>query len=261
MPTSQDFSWNSASRTDIGKVRRINEDALLERPELGLWVVADGMGGHDAGDVASQMIIDLLDSFLACPRLSAATEQLESRLIEVNQRLQKLSTERGGQTIGSTVATLYIHGRFALCLWTGDSRIYRFRNGNLEKLMQDHTLVEEMVQGGLLSREEASKHPQANLITRAVGAMDPLHVDMELYELEDQDVFLLCSDGLDKEVNENEVAAAIAKIPVTKLADELVELSLSRGARDNTTVIGLQVHDNLKLIANEEMSAMKTLGH
>ncbi len=238
------FSWNSASRTDTGVLRRINEDALLERPDIGLWVVADGMGGHDAGDAASSLIIELLDGFLTCPRLSAKVEQLESRLMEVNKRLQKLSRDHGGQTIGSTVAVLLIHGTLALCLWAGDSRIYRFRDGRLEKLIQDHTLVEEMVKQGLLDPEKARKHPQANLITRAIGAMDPLYLDMEIYELEDQDIFLLCSDGLDKEVSVDEIEAAMAQTPIAELANSLVNLTLSRGARDNTTTIGLQVHKN-----------------
>ncbi len=247
MSAPRPFSWSSAASSETGAVRRINEDALLERPDIGLWVVADGMGGHDAGNVASQLIVECLDDFSAGPRLGNKVERLEARLTEVNQRLRNLSTERGVQTIGSTVAVLLIHDSFALCLWAGDSRIYRFRDGRLKKLVQDHTLVEEMVQSGLLGREEADKHPQANIITRAIGAMDPVYLDMEIYELRDRDIFLLCSDGLDKEVEEDEVAAVIARTPIPELANSLTALTLSRGARDNTTVIGLQVHENCKL--------------
>lgn len=240
MDNAASLQWTSSGRTDVGKVRSINEDALLERPEIGLWVVADGMGGHTAGDVASKAVVDSLRDLSDPERLSSFAEEVENRLIRTNTHLRELAARKANQTVGSTVVVLLAFRRVALCMWAGDSRIYRFRNGVLERLTQDHALVEELVEQGMLSPEEAEHHPQANLITRAVGATDDLYVDLDVFDLEAGDVYLLCSDGLTKEVSEADIAAILARDEV-RASETLVEKALDHGAHDNTTVITVQI--------------------
>lgn len=241
MDAQNPFTWSSSSRSDVGMVRDVNEDACLERPDLGLWAVADGMGGHSAGDVASRMIVETLDAIPPAPRLSAMVEAVERGLLEVNSRLKEIAARQDTHTIGSTVAAMLASGRHCVCLWAGDSRIYRFRDRTLEKLTQDHALVEELVEKGVLSREEAAHHPQGNLVTRAVGASQELYLDMEMCELNDDDVFILCSDGLDKEVEDAEIAEVIARENGADLSEVLVDLALSRGGHDNVTVVAVRI--------------------
>jgi serine/threonine-protein phosphatase Stp1 len=229
----------SCARTDTGLVRSHNEDAVLERPELGLWAVADGMGGHSAGDVASAMVVESLRCAADGEGLSALVDHLDHALGEVNASLRQLARERGTKTIGSTVAVLLARETHALCLWAGDSRIYRLRNGYLEQLSQDHALVTELLAHGAIDPEQARTHPHGNLITRAVGADDELHLDLEIFTLRDGDLFLLCSDGLDKEVQEQELRDMLSSHSVAEIPDALVELTLSRGARDNVSVVAV----------------------
>ena len=235
------ITWTSSSRTDVGCVRDANEDSCLEKPDAGLWVVADGMGGYTAGDVASGMIVETLGALEPQLRLSDFVEQIEDCLVTVNRELRDYAAKKETNTIGSTVASLVANDRHAVCMWAGDSRIYRYRRGELEQVSQDHALVEELVEKGVLTRQQAAAHPQANLVTRAVGATDALFVDIEIVELEPDDVFVLCSDGLDKEVAEPEIAAAVESHQGGSLSNTLVELALSRGSRDNVTVITVHI--------------------
>ena len=124
--------------------------------------------------------------------------------------LREYAAREENHTIGSTVAALLARGRHGVCLWAGDSRLYRFRDGALEQITQDHALVEELVERGVLTRDQAVDHPHGNLVTRAVGAADRLFVDVEIFELREGDVFLLCSDGLEKELSEDEIAEVLA---------------------------------------------------
>ena len=199
------ISWSSSSRTDVGMVRDINEDAYLDRPDLGLWAVADGMGGHTAGDMASGMICEALNAVKPPQALSEFLDEVESRLLRVNEKLRAIAKGNESHTIGSTVAALIARDRHAVCVWAGDSRIYRCRGGQIVQITQDHALVEELVEKGILTRLQASTHPQGNLVTRAIGATDVLKLDLEIVELQPGDVFILCSDGLDKEVNQAEM--------------------------------------------------------
>ena len=222
-------------------VRQLNEDACLDRPEAGLWVVADGMGGHTAGDLASSMIVDALRDLQPTERLADYVDELESRLVGVNASLRAIAASQDTQTIGSTVAALVVSGSLGLCAWAGDSRVYRCRAGAIEQLTQDHALVEELVERGVLSREQATGHPQGNLVTRAVGAAETLCLDLEIFELHDGDVFVLCSDGLDKEVTPEEIAEVVGRDNERSISDTLVDIALSRGCRDNITVIAVEV--------------------
>jgi protein phosphatase len=231
--------WTSCCISDVGKVRRINEDACLDHPQAGVWVVADGMGGHAAGDLASQMIVDSLQAVGSADRLSTLVDAVDDRLEQVNLELRRLSRERRDrQTIGSTVVALLVHERICVCLWAGDSRVYRLRGGALTQLTRDHNQVAELVDQGLLTAEEAEAHPASNVITRAIGAADALYLDAKEYAVESDDVYLLCSDGLYKEVAPAEMRATLeGGDDCGELARALVDLALSRGARDNVTVL------------------------
>ena len=236
------FGWTSNACTDVGAVRELNEDAYLERPDLGLWLVADGMGGHFAGDVASKMVVSAMDALEPPGSLSKFVEAVEQRLIEANTRLREYAEREQAKTIGSTVVTLLVRDEHAVCLWAGDSRMYRYREGGMEQISQDHALVEELVERGVLSPEQAVDHPQGNLVTRAVGATDRLFLDIEIIPIQAGDLFILCSDGLEKMVVEEEISAIVEGNDTSQLSHALLERALAFGARDNVTVITVAIH-------------------
>lgn len=232
--------WQSFAQTDVGLVRQINEDAWLDRPDAGIWAVADGMGGHSAGDVASQMIVSALARLKPANDLSTLVEFAEHQLLGVNDQLQKMSLERR-QIIGSTVVCLLAVGQHAAFLWAGDSRLYRLRDGELQRLTTDHSKVEEYVRHGIISREEAYNHPDGNLITRAVGAAEALFLECNLTDLKAGDRFLLCTDGLDKHVRDEDIAATLLANELRLAARELIELALRGGASDNVTLLVVEI--------------------
>lgn len=234
--------WRSAGLTHVGKVRKHNEDSFLERSDIGLWAVADGMGGHSAGDVASQMIVDSLAQLTDEDSLPQRVSQVEDQLLQVNQRLVEKATE-GDQrlTIGSTVVALLTYRDLGVFIWAGDSRIYRRRDDRLQQLSTDHSQVELYVEQGLISREEASHHPHGNMITRAVGAADELFLDMDMCSLHAGDRFLLCSDGLTKHVTDLEIRDLLADGDTEAAANNLVDLALTRKAADNITVVVVDI--------------------
>ena len=242
MSEQSPFDWTSSACTDVGAVRELNEDAYLERPDLGLWLVADGMGGHLGGDVASQMVVSAMDS-LAPPRsLSTFVEAVERRLVETNTRLRDYAEREETHTIGSTVVALLVHGEHAVCLWAGDSRMYRHRDGRLEQISQDHALVEELVERGVLTPDQAIDHPHGNLVTRAVGAADRLFLDVEIIPIQAGDLFILCSDGLEKEIVEEEMSVMVEAGDARQLSHALLARALAVGAHDNVTVITVAIH-------------------
>ena len=240
---SKTFSWSSTGISDTGKVRKHNEDSMLERPEIGLWVVADGMGGHEAGDVASQMIVATMKKVHEGIALNRMINDIEDRLIEVNKRLiQKANATTKKSTIGSTVVSMVAHEKYCIYMWAGDSRLYRLRNKQLRQMTTDHSQVELYVEKGLISREEAAVHPHGNMITRAVGATDDLYLDMDIQELKKEDRYLLCSDGLTKHLNDFEIEAMLAKGTHEECCKELIDLTLDRGAGDNVTAIVVDIN-------------------
>ena len=235
--------WESAALTDIGTVRKVNEDNCFEAPQAALWCVADGMGGHQKGDVASQMIVETLASFESPDMFPVPTSQIEQRLQRVNNQLLDMATTSANTTvIGSTVAILLFDHLQAHCLWAGDSRIYRLRNGHLTRLTRDHSQVEEMLQAGLIDESEVEHHPSSNVITRAVGAMDNLLLDSTSYTLQANDIFLLCTDGLNKVVSDVEIRNMLLDIPIHQLPQKMIETALARNARDNVTVVVVKYH-------------------
>ncbi len=228
----------SSALTSVGKVRKHNEDAFLCQPEQAHWAVADGMGGHSAGDVASQSIVEALQLFEQQPHLSDSVDLLEDLLLQTNQKLLDLA---GGEQkiIGSTIAGLLLLTDYYLLYWCGDSRIYLYRNGVLVQESVDHTYTQGLVAQGRLTPEEAQVHPERNVITRAVGAADALYIDMDIRNLQAGDRFLICSDGLDKELSDTDIAAFMAQrhIPLEQLTQAMMDCCLERGGRDNITLI------------------------
>jgi serine/threonine protein phosphatase PrpC len=235
---SQDFSWSVVTFTDTGKVRKINEDDFMANTPQAHWAVADGMGGHDAGDVASQAISKALEKIEQTAKFDAFVDHVEDCLIEVNQTLQTLAGD-GDRVIGSTVAGLAIHKQHVLYYWVGDSRIYRFRNKTLKQLSIDHTYTQELVDQGKISLAEVADHPDKNVITRAVGADEHLFVDFEMEKIKANDVFFICSDGVEKEMDDKQVEQVLVEHQ-DNMADAgqiILDTVLAKGARDNVTFI------------------------
>ena len=219
MAQATPFRWQSASCSHVGRVRRINEDAMLDQPERGLWAVADGMGGHTLGDVASRMVVDALAHL---PQTS--TDAIRACLAEVNRRLMTEAAMRDVQVIGSTAVVLLASGSHCSCLWAGDSRIYRLRGGRLEQLTRDHSRVQEMVDRGELTPEAARISPLRNRITRALGVPGPLDLEARQLPSEASDLYLLCSDGLTGELKDSEIAAILEMDSLEAAADVLLAL-------------------------------------
>lgn len=232
--------WRSVSATHVGLVRKVNEDAVLDRPDIGVWAIADGMGGHSAGDVASQMLVESLGRLRVPADLSTFVEFAEHNILAVNDRLLDLSRARH-QVIGSTIVTLLMRERHCAFLWAGDSRLYRLREGEIAQLTTDHSQVEQYVQQGLLSREDAQFHPDNNLITRAVGATQALYLDCDVTEMRPGDRFLLSSDGLDKHVLVDEIADGLRRFELPRCARHLINLALEAGGTDNVSVCLVEV--------------------
>lgn len=228
----------SDAATHPGAVRKRNEDSLVHRPDLGLWAVADGAGGHGAGDVASQAVAAALEAIP--PGLSAAEilAQARLRLAGVHAELQAQAVALGeGRIIATTVVLLLArYGHFA-CLWAGDSRAYLMRGGILQRVTRDHSLVQEMVDQGTLTEAEAEAHPQANVILRAVGASGELVLDKVSGRIAPGDMLLLCSDGLFKAMPEEELAVMLAQ---GATAAAIIDAAVARGARDNVSVVLLR---------------------
>ncbi len=237
---SSGILWSSSARTDPGAEREDNEDAYLERPDIGLWAVADGMGGHARGEVASAMLVESLRQVVRPATLSAYVDEVEDRILTVNQQLREYAAERGLKTIGATVAALLVFQNLAVCLWAGDSRIYRYRNKRLKRLTRDHALVEDLVGLGIVNRAQAENHPHANLVTRAVGAADRLYLDIDVWDVRAGDLFLLCSDGLSKELSDKAIANTLRKQGQKEASGVLIEMALARGARDNVTAVAVR---------------------
>ncbi len=229
--------WSSACETHPGKVRKVNEDACLDLPELGLWAVADGMGGHDAGDIASQLVVDQLRKIQEPSEIHGFVSEVKTRLSEANQQLREMASQRyHDRTIGSTVVAMTAFGNQCAFIWVGDSRIYRLRNGTLEKLTKDHSMIEDYIDQGLLHPDEAESSSIANVITRAIGAEDELEIDYKIDTMNSGDVYLLCSDGLYREVTEQQISEGIAINNSATCAKTLLDLALANEARDNITV-------------------------
>jgi len=235
--------WRSSAFTDPGRKRALNEDALFENAELGVWAVADGMGGHRAGDMASQTIVDSLRRFRETRSLAERVDALESLILEANLDLHNHVDRPSGRDImGSTVALLAVFPPLAILMWAGDSRIYRLHRGRLEQLTEDHTMVQELVKRGHIRAEEAEHHPSANIVLRAVGGDANLKLDLDQVEITSGDRFLLCSDGLYKDVPEQQIEALLRIPDIHECSHRLRQAALEGGGSDNNTCIVIDFH-------------------
>jgi len=230
--------FECVSRTHVGLRRKVNEDSMMVRTDRGLWAVADGMGGHEAGDVASAKVTEALLRLPIFYGLDDLVEGAIAALKRVNQELIEIAaSEHGSRTIGSTVVGLAIADGQFRCFWAGDSRAYRVRGEQIAQLTRDHSLVQDLVDAGMLSPQEAENHPNSSVITRAVGVVEELKVDIVSGDARPGDQFLLASDGLTRLIDADELAAELSSMRPTEAAEKLIETVLSRGAPDNVTIV------------------------
>jgi protein phosphatase/serine/threonine-protein phosphatase Stp1 len=222
-----------------GMKRKHNEDTYVDRPDLGLWAVADGAGGHHAGEVASGMIRESLEAIPPGLSASELLAEVRNRIETTHDALRAEAERRGPDVIiASTVVVMLARNDFFACLWAGDSRAYLLRDGVLQQITRDHSLVQELVESGVIRPEEAEHHPRANVITRAVGAeLDDFLLDKVSGRIQVGDRFLLCSDGLCKTVPEHELASLLGEKGGPPPPDTLIAAALALNASDNVTAV------------------------
>jgi serine/threonine protein phosphatase Stp1 len=242
------FRIEDFSITHVGNVRSENEDSHISVPQDGVWLVADGMGGHYNGRFASQAIVDSVGDASLPDDLDAACNSVAGAIQDANARIFAKSLEVGKQ-MGSTMVALVVRADEFVVMWAGDSRAYLFRHDQLIQLTRDHTQVEAMLERGLLTPEEAVDHPMKHVLARAVGVQDVLEIDAIRDSIESRDIFLLCSDGLHGVIEDHEIAA-ILREQGHIAGDRLVALCLERGAPDNVTVTLVAANEPTLLALN-----------
>jgi serine/threonine protein phosphatase PrpC len=230
------FRFASAAQTHPGLRRSRNEDRVLDRSDRGLWAVADGMGGHFAGEAAAAQVIDALAGLESAGSGFVRLSALAMTLGRVNDALVQHRAE-AGEVCGSTLVALLAHEGHYACVWAGDSRAYRLRDGVLLALTRDHSMVQQLVDAGRILEHQRQGHPSASVITRAVGAAPGLQLDEAFGEIARGDVFLLCSDGLTTCVSDAEIAQMLGGEDLAFCTDALIERTLRRGGPDNVTVV------------------------
>ena len=224
------------SRTDIGKMRKTNQDALIESTELRLYGVADGMGGHNGGETASAGARDGLLELLEGKEPEQGA--LRTAIGAVNRRLflqQKGDEQLSG--MGTTLTVLWLSDKCVYIGHVGDSRAYRLRDGELKQMTDDHSVVAELLRSGMLTPEQAATHPMRNVITRAVGTEDGIEIDLMCEERRAGDVWLVCSDGLYGMVGDEKIAEILKAYKPKKAADLLIAAALEGGGRDNISLV------------------------
>jgi len=233
--------------THPGKVRSANEDSHFANEDAGVWIVADGMGGHDDGQLASSIVTETTRQTPLTGRFEEDVDSLAGALRQANAEIQATAAAHH-KRMGSTVVALYLADRRFACLWAGDSRIYLLRDGALHQLTRDHTQVQEMVDRGLLSAAEAKHHPMSHVLSRAVGVQETLELDAISDEAAARDVFLLCSDGLTGLVPDDEIAGTLSSLSVNAACNRLLEMVLDRGAPDNVTIVAVSCEEKTALV-------------
>lgn len=235
--TTQSFSL-----THVGKVREVNEDALVCREEIGLWAVADGMGGHEAGDLASRIVTRCLEEIGPCNDFDELEAQTRSSLERANAELVELKTHFDpSRSPASTVAVLLIKGNQGAAIWAGDSRVYRVRDGLLKQITHDHSHVQDLVDRGELAPEDAESHPHAHYITRAMGLKDKFYLETHWFEVRPGDRYLACTDGLSRLLNAQELCELTESREPEARVNNMMEIALARGAPDNVTLIAVDI--------------------
>jgi len=237
--------------TDVGRKRRVNEDAFFIDDAMGLYMVCDGMGGHAAGEVASHEAIETVYGMVKrgigqlrplhepppAGDVWAASRLLESAIQAATYMVYSLAQmDQDKSGMGTTLSALLILGEFAVTAQVGDSRIYRINGSRVEQLTEDHTLIAWQIKQGLITKEDAQTSPHRNMITRAVGNHDYVEVDKGLVRIQPNDKFLLCSDGLHGYLADGDIAP-IASLGGPQAVREFIDLANARGGKDNITAV------------------------
>jgi serine/threonine protein phosphatase Stp1 len=249
---AQSGCFQSRAATHAGTANRLNEDAYVNRPDLGLWAVADGAGGHESGELASAKVAALLQTIDEGLSAGEMLAQVRSRLEEAHAHLRELASARGADVIvATTVVVLLARDDHFACVWAGDSRAYLLRDHALTRITRDHTLVQAMVEDGEISEAESVGHPQANVVTNAIGAdIDLLDLEKRTGQLVPGDRLLLCSDGLFKAIPEEQVAELLSGDGDSG-AERLIIAALAAQATDNVTVV------TIAFDAGERLTSLK----
>jgi len=245
------FYLKGVALTDVGNVRKRNEDAFAECPNEQLFVLADGMGGHRGGDVASRACVhgfcaivkDAIEHPVAPPSPESACRIVSVAIEEINRIIYRMGQQdhllKG---MGTTLCALLAFGEFAVYAHVGDSRIYLFKDGHLEQLTEDHSLIRELVEMGQISKEEAIGSPYKNVLTRAVGTEPTVEPSVRYLYLKGGERFLLCSDGLTEHVTQEEIGSLLgSKKTREEVAKTLLQMAIARGGHDNITLLLLEV--------------------
>lgn len=226
------------SGTHPGAVREVNEDRLFASEEAGIWAVADGMGGHRFGDRAATLIVETLAHFPPVEGFEQRITAASDAITAANRAIYR-EAQAAGSRMGSTIVTLVVaNGQYAL-IWAGDSRAYRLRDGRLQQLTRDHTQVQELVDRGELTPEEAANHPMSHVLSKAIGVVEELVLETVRGEIVANDVFFLCSDGVYQALFEDEIVEALANLGRAKNLDTLIGQAVAQGAKDNVTAIAV----------------------
>ena len=247
---SRNYQFETGAVTHTGNVRDLNEDDYFIAPDpislkgatskgdaWSIAMVADGMGGHEAGDLASHAIVDHVRSIgipTSAPDLRA---RFEDRVNRANEAILALSRDKNGATIGSTLAALLTYERQYACIWSGDSRVYRVRGEHISQISRDHTEVQQLLDRGSITPEEAETWPRKNVITQAIGVSSPAQLEIEQGYVEGHDSFVVCSDGLTGHVSDEEILERVLQGAPQEACQDLLDLTLARGAVDNVTII------------------------
>jgi protein phosphatase/serine/threonine-protein phosphatase Stp1 len=240
MTLSKSIIRRYSAKTHIGLARPVNEDAILALPMIGLWAVADGMGGHQGGDFASQTVIDALAALPQELPPEALLRRIRAALHDAHVMIQTEAARRGKKVMGTTVVLLALSSDHFLCLWSGDSRLYRLRADRLEMISQDHSVVGALLSAGQISAQQAELHAQSNQITRAIGVGTVPGLDKRRGAVAPGDRFVLCSDGLTRYADDATLRQLMRDSPIETLADELLRVALDGGAADNISVIAVE---------------------
>ena len=243
--------------TDVGRRRKGNEDSHFSNPEQQLYVVADGMGGHAAGEVASHIAVEAINEFVCLTdgdkditwpfdydsALSHAGNRLKTAIHHANQRVIDATQERADyEGMATTVVAALMEGDSVNIAHVGDSRVYQFRSGELTQITSDHSWVNEQIRSGVISADQARSHPLRNVVTRALGGKAELCVDVRSFKVQSDDVFLLCTDGLTTMLLDQEIQESLARsVPdLDRATRELVDAANEHGGEDNITVLLLR---------------------
>jgi protein phosphatase len=247
--------FETGGATHVGKVRHRNEDSYMTRPEAGIWAVADGMGGHEDGDLASKTVIEALQSIERQDSAADLLSRCKDRVAGANERLRELSRARGGATIGATLAVLLAFDGHYACVWSGDSRIYMVRKGQIAQISRDHTELQYLLSEGSITPEEAKTWRGSNVITRAIGVFDQPELEIKSGVLQFGDSFIICSDGLTNHVGDEEILDSVSANVSQQACDRLIALTLERGATDNVTVVVVRYQSDGSPTADSDAEA------